>query len=109
MSGTIPDEIANSYNLETFNISKNQFSGTISDSISSLTAIESLDLSYNLFFGSLEYKLFPLSRLIVLFVQGNQFAGNLENVFDMNMIVNLLNVDISDNKFSGNCIDLPPK
>ena len=102
MTGSIPDVISNSSSMNAVNLSGNCFSGTVPQSFTLLTNLRSLDLSHNSFVGNLESKFTYFNAILVLFLQANQFSGNLDRVFDPNMTFGLYNVDISDNRFSGN-------
>lgn len=101
LTGTIPSELFETLPIKVLNLSSNFLEGTLPESLTQLSMLQSLDVSYNMLQGNLTYKVHNAEPLSIFFVQGNSFHGNVEGLFDLSFQNQIVNVDLSDNLFSG--------
>ncbi|KAJ4967598.1 hypothetical protein NE237_019447 [Protea cynaroides] len=76
LTGDIPHEIGDLYEIHALNLSHNQLTGSIPKSFSNLKQIESLDLSYNKLTGEIPSELITLNFLAVFTVAYNNLSGS---------------------------------
>ncbi|CAH8334851.1 unnamed protein product [Eruca vesicaria subsp. sativa] len=75
LSGDIPAEFGDLYELQALNLSHNKLSGLIPESFSGLKNVESLDLSFNMLQGRIPSQLTELNSLAVFNVSFNNLFG----------------------------------
>lgn len=103
LTGSIPEETAQFLRLNYLNLSHNSLNGSLSKAIAQFPKLTTLDLSFNGLSGPLLTSLLVSETLKELHLQGNAISGSLE-FSPVSNITNLLVIDLSDNKLSG---DLP--
>lgn len=101
LSGTIPSEIGYLTSVQELDLSSNSFTGLIPLSISNLTQLRKIFLYRNHFCGEILFALHSFPQLQQLFLHQNHFVGNLYSLFSQNATSPLVNIDLSDNEFSG--------
>ena len=77
MQGKIPDELFDSLQLRTIDISKNKLNGTVPILIEQLKNIENIRFNENQIGGSLPPEIFSLTRIKVLMMQSNKLTGSI--------------------------------
>ncbi|WVZ51076.1 hypothetical protein U9M48_002256 [Paspalum notatum var. saurae] len=98
-SGTIPDSLANlSTSLKYLSLSANAISGSIPKDIGNLFNLQVLDLAYNSFTGSLPSSLARLKILRNLFANGNNISGSVP--LAIGNLTNLISLSLMSNSFS---------
>ncbi|XP_073123395.1 LRR receptor-like serine/threonine-protein kinase EFR [Henckelia pumila] len=99
LSGGIPSGITNLINLNTFNVSWNQFDGPIFPDIDKLFNLRQLYMNVNRFSGKIPPAIGNLSMLFELRLDRNELGGDIPaNLGDCKQL-KLLN--LSDNQLSG--------
>lgn len=125
LTGTIPTPFISSEHIANINMSTNALTGTLPKSLSSLTVLDQLLVDNNFFTGTLPESFANLRELIVLsisynrftgtipktyesfillqelFAEHNQFTGNIEQAISITNQRFIVNVDLSDNRFTG--------
>ena len=77
LTGRIPPELAQLGELQTLDLSSNDFSGGIPPELGTLTNLQTLNLSWNLLSGSIPPELGKLTNLRNLRLYGNRLAGSI--------------------------------
>lgn len=80
--------------------------GSIPTGYINSSELQLFDLSYNLLKGNLAGKFVKTKYLSLLFVQGNKFTGNIVEVFDGVYLDLIVNINLSDNYFTGKEFEL---
>jgi Leucine-rich repeat (LRR) protein len=128
ISGTVPTELCNLFQIETLFLENNCLVGTIPSEIGNLKSIQNLHLSLNSMTGTLPSKIGQLTNLRSLWLFNNSFIGsipesfgNLTNLLQFIVFNNSLNstlpsilgsltrlnyVQLYNNKFTGSLPDL---
>jgi Leucine-rich repeat (LRR) protein len=107
LTGTISQSISSLTSLNQWNVSLNYLTGTIPAEIGSLVNVSILDFSNNQFTGKVPPSLQELNILQEFFIQNNELSGSLSaflggETSDLTASwLNLLNIDLSGNKFTG--------
>ena len=99
LEGTIPEWIHKWTSLTALGLTENNFIGSIPTTIAKLTDLTELALDDNFLTGDLT-ALVDLTNLQTLYVEHNAFTQSLDETF-LNKFIQLEELDISDNKFSG--------
>ncbi|CAM6112070.1 unnamed protein product [Calypogeia fissa] len=103
-TGSIPPELGNCQALTELDLGDNQMTGHIPPEIGKLISLEiSLNLSWNNFSGMLPSTLGSLTKLSKLDLAHNSFSGGISQ---LNNLVSLTFVNISDNMFTGPLPDI---
>lgn len=102
LTGTLPSWIGAFSNLGSLNLGYNVMHGTLPSELKNLSALKELALDNNAFEGDVNvlFSSGGLSSLTQLFLDSNSFVGELGDDFVSDM-VNLTQLDLSDNAFSG--------
>ncbi|XP_027364711.1 receptor-like protein EIX1 [Abrus precatorius] len=87
------------YDLETLDLSHNDFSDRLPTWLGRLENLEDLYLESNFFYGSIPLSLGKLSNLRRMSLSNNKLEGPLSN--DIGQLVNLTYLDLSFNNFHG--------
>jgi len=77
LSGEIPEEVEDLFDLISLNLSRNNLMGKIPSNIGKLTSLEFLDLSRNQFVGSIPLSLAQIDRLASLDLSHNYLSGKI--------------------------------
>eukprot|EP01034_Spumella_vulgaris_P030559 gene30559-37797_t len=101
---SMPQTMTGLTTLKVLNMGDNDFTGGISEDIGSMLSLQTLNLGVNYLMGGS----IPDS-LLTLFVNNNEFTGALDAVFNATYQTRLLNVDLSNNRFTGNVPSEPFK
>jgi hypothetical protein len=108
LSGTIPSSLGKLFNLLYLDVSENKYSGFIPSEFEKLRSLVFLDMSNNNLKGSIAANLRRMTSLQQLFLEHNHLTGSISAWFDDNnddtttSSISLVNIDLSDNKLSGN-------
>lgn len=100
-SGALPAFLGNKTALSQVLLYENEFTGKIPNAFSELRRLVVFDVSYNLLTGRVPPLLQELHLLEEFFVESNQLTGQLRDLLNVNKTVKLVNVDVSDNQFTG--------
>ncbi|RCV38619.1 hypothetical protein SETIT_8G157400v2 [Setaria italica] len=98
ISGSIPRDIGNLFNLQIVDFAQNNFTGTIPSSFSRLTNLQGLTLYGNKFSGPIS-TIGNLTELTYLYLGANGFSGGIPNT--LGNLKKLLELDLSRNNFTG--------
>ncbi len=101
ITGPLPNTIGNMNQLFEFYVDSNYFSGTIPVEIGSSLVLQNIDMSSNLLSGSFPSTISQLTFLELFFVQNNELTGNLNSFVDAASQPVLVNIDVSNNQFTG--------
>jgi len=88
-------------NLTVLNLQNNLITGAIPQCLGDLKNLTILSLNNNKLSGYVPKSLSKLQMLGVLQLQCNHLYGSIEGVFNPSTQLHLVNVDISDNEFTG--------
>ncbi|MBP7212597.1 MAG: hypothetical protein KBA03_00010 [Anaerolineaceae bacterium] len=99
LSGSIPSDLGNLFNLRSLSLSENQLSGSIPAELGNLSNLEWLNLSVNQLSGNIPSELGNLSGLEILFLVDNQLTGNIPST--LGKLSNLSSINLSGNQLSG--------
>jgi Leucine-rich repeat (LRR) protein len=100
-TGTIPASLGNLTRLSQLSLSVNFLTGTIPPSLSQISILVVLDVSSNELTGTVPSSFHDLHWIEELFLHSNNLYGNLNSFLNSTSQHKLINVDISDNEFSG--------
>ncbi|KAF3646731.1 putative aldehyde dehydrogenase family 3 member F1 [Capsicum annuum] len=103
LSGSIPNSISNLTRLRRLSLSKNSVTGEITASIGTLLYLQELYLDNNKLTSSIPKSINRLVNLKRLELQQNNISGELP---DLTQLKNLMFVDLSDNRLTGNVFTL---
>jgi Leucine-rich repeat (LRR) protein len=101
LTGPIPSQIGLLTSLEELDLSQNSLTGSIPSSIVNLKNLIRLRFYQNILRGEISFSLASFPRLQQLFLHQNRFYGRLQQLFSPTSNHSLLNLDLSDNRFSG--------
>jgi Leucine-rich repeat (LRR) protein len=101
LSGMIPSELSALSRLASLYLQFNRLTGFIPSEIGILTALQNLVVTSNRLSGPIPSVLGSMTGLGFLDISGNKLNGKANNVFWNAPNMSLVNVDISDNLFSG--------
>ncbi|KAK7350330.1 hypothetical protein VNO77_08832 [Canavalia gladiata] len=87
------------YDLETLDLSHDEFSDRLPTWLGKLENLENLYLESNFFYGPIPHSLGKLSKLKLLELSNNKLEGLISN--DIGQLVNLTYLDLSSNNFHG--------
>ncbi len=104
-TGRLPEFYGNHTGLSQLLLYENQFAGNIPTSYTHLTRLVVLDVSYNRLTGTVPPLVNELQFLEELFTENNQLVGNLQSFLNISSVLRLVNIDISDNQFTGSLPD----
>ena len=104
-SGTIPSSFNALILLQYLALDSNLLTGTVPDIFSNLTDLILINFSCNCFIGIVPSSIAKLQSLGEFFIQHNMLSGNLTNVFNGSLQKSLINVDLSNNQFTGHLPD----
>ncbi|KAJ4723843.1 putative Receptor protein kinase [Melia azedarach] len=100
LTGTLQEFSFSSFpQLESLNLSINEFFGVIPPQISNLSKLKFLDLSHNQFSGSVPVSLGNLSNLRHLYLHANALSGSIPSV--VGNLKFLTTLHLNTNQFSG--------
>lgn len=99
ISGSIPTEIGNLFNLQILDFGQSNFTGTIPSSFSWLTNLQGLTLNGNKLTGLIPSTIGNLTELNYLYLGANGFSGGIPNT--LGNLTKLLELDLSSNNFTG--------
>ena len=99
LSGPIPSELGDLYNLQGLWLGDNQLSGPIPPELGNLANLEELWLSNNQLSGSIPPELGNLANLEELWLSNNQLSGSIPP--ELGNLANLQGLWLGDNQFSG--------
>ena len=99
LTGSIPSEIGNLYNLTYLSFHTNQLSGNIPSEIGNLYNLRYLYLWYNQLIGNIPSEIGYLNNLIDLRIQNNQLSGELPT--EIGDITNLEILLLGNNELTG--------
>jgi len=101
LSCSLPSALGSLQKLINFNMSSNGLSGTLPTSFGNLSSLVSLDLSYNGLVGEIPEELNNIAPLSVVFLQSNSLEGELGDFINPSLQVNISDIDLGDNQFTG--------
>jgi hypothetical protein len=101
LTGSVPSCLFSLLFLEKLELSFNLLVGTFMDVINGSINIVDIVLNDNLFTGSLSTTFAVMPFLSQLFVENNCFTGNLNEAFNSTIQKSLINVQLSNNQFTG--------
>lgn len=101
LTGTIPKIISDFKTINLLNLSLNSLTGSLPESLIQLQKLAILDFSSNSFTGRITTSIDSFRFLEELFLQNNYFQGNLYELLNSTHGIKLVDVDISNNHFSG--------
>jgi len=104
LTGSLPLKAGCNTQLETLDLSSNDFSGGIPESLCNLTKLVGIDLSHNMLIGNLPVKPGCLVQLQTVDLSNNDFSGQLP--LSLGAWTQLLTFKVSHNRFFGNVFDL---
>ena len=99
LSGEIPPELGNLFNLTSLSLSENQLHGTIPRELGNLTNLAGLYLDSNQLRGTIPPELGNLTNLAVLWLDSNQLEGAIPP--ELGTLTNLAGLSLSGNQLSG--------
>ncbi|CAN6372471.1 unnamed protein product [Urochloa humidicola] len=99
ISGSLPTDIGNLFNLRSLDFALNSFTGTIPSSLSRLKNLEALSLLNNKLTGLIPLAIGNLTVLNYLYLDGNAFSGRIPNT--IGNLTKLLELGLSGNNFTG--------
>ncbi|XP_062196969.1 receptor kinase-like protein Xa21 isoform X2 [Phragmites australis] len=99
ISGSIPRDIGNLFNLRSLDFADNSFTGTIPSSFSRLTNLQGLSLLGNKLSGLIPLTIGNLTELSYLYLDANAFSGRIPNT--IGNLIKLLELGLSGNNFTG--------
>ena len=102
---TLPSSLGNMQKLQDLSVAGNRLGGAIPKSFGNLQALSFLQLQYNIFTGQLPTELGSLVGLRVLQLHGNSLSGDMSSFLWQPSKMTLVNVDFSNNRFSGRLSD----
>jgi len=105
LTGIIPSSFNALISLQEFDPQGNLLTGTIPDIFSNLTGLILIHLSNNYFAGTVPSSIAKLQYLEQFFIQDNMLSGNLTNVFNGSLQKSLINVELTNNQFTGQLPD----
>jgi Leucine-rich repeat (LRR) protein len=97
--GTVNVFLMNLVNLRQLSVNNNMLTGTI-DFLKTYQQMQILDISYNKFTGNL-LNIESFTNLNIFFCSDNLLTGNLDNIISSTNNENLINIDFSNNYFTG--------
>ncbi|PRP80407.1 hypothetical protein PROFUN_11953 [Planoprotostelium fungivorum] len=101
-NGTIPQSLCNSPTLREIYLQNNQFEGQIPPCIGNLTSLKQLFLQGNRLSGSIPSSLSGLTSIDTIYLYSNRLTGSIPH---LNSTL-LRNVEVQDNRLSGDLPDL---
>jgi hypothetical protein len=101
LTGTIPASLGNLTRLSQISLSTNLFTGTIPASFSQISILVVLDVSSNELTGTVPSSFRDFHWIEELFLHSNNLYGNFNSFLNSSSQHKLINVDISNNEFSG--------
>ncbi|KAJ1276008.1 hypothetical protein BS78_05G180900 [Paspalum vaginatum] len=99
ISGSLPIDIGNLFNLRTLDFAMNNFTGTIPSSLSRLTNLQALSLLGNKLTGLIPLAIGNLTELNYLYLDVNAFSGRIPKT--IGNLTKLLELGLSGNNFTG--------
>lgn len=99
LSGTLPPEIGNLYNLESLSLEYNQLNGSIPKELENLTNLKYLNLERNEFTGQIPEQLGKLINLEHLYLSENNLSGSIPQ--ELGSLPNLITLDVNRNQLTG--------
>ncbi|GAA0150751.1 hypothetical protein LIER_09618 [Lithospermum erythrorhizon] len=100
LSGSIPLQVGNLKNLQSFFLWGNSVSGTIPHTFGNCTELYALDLSKNKLTGTIPEEIFNLRKLSKLLLLGNALIGGLPG--SVAKCQSLVRLRLGENQLSGN-------
>jgi Leucine-rich repeat (LRR) protein len=99
LSGTIPTEICNIWNLTKLDLSYNEFSGKLPPCLGSMTALKWIFANSNALMGTIPTQFKSLTQLERLILEDNMLTGDPTPV--LNSMTAVQHVFLGDNNFTG--------
>ncbi|XP_062197181.1 receptor kinase-like protein Xa21 isoform X2 [Phragmites australis] len=99
ISGSIPKDIGNLFNLQVLDLAYNSFTGSLPSSLSRLKNLRDFFGNDNNISGSIPLAIGNLTELISLYLGSNAFSGRLPNT--LANLTKLLELYLSNNNFVG--------
>eukprot|EP00850_Spirogloea_muscicola_P023980 SM000416S15663 [mRNA] locus=s416:20535:28850:+ [translate_table: standard] len=99
LTGSIPPDISNCYQLLQLNLSHNKLSGPLWPGLGLLTNLTKVDLSNNAFTGSIPSELHSLSAAQTLDLAHNRFSGNISP--ELGLLVSVTRLALDSNILDG--------
>uniref|UniRef100_A0A0E0IUI1 Receptor kinase-like protein Xa21 n=1 Tax=Oryza nivara TaxID=4536 RepID=A0A0E0IUI1_ORYNI len=99
ISGSIPKDIGNLFNLQVLDLSWNSFTGTLPSSLGRLKNLHYFNVYNNDLGGPIPSTIGNLTGLITLYLMSNTFSGRLTN--SLANLTKLTELDLSSNNFIG--------
>lgn len=97
----IPSSVGNCSGLAKLNLRVNYITGTLPDTIGSLLRLNLLEVQANQIKGTVPSTFRNLQSMSQLYLFDNYLSGSLTNVFDPSVQVNLTQVQVNNNQFTG--------
>uniref|UniRef100_A0A0E0F6S4 non-specific serine/threonine protein kinase n=1 Tax=Oryza meridionalis TaxID=40149 RepID=A0A0E0F6S4_9ORYZ len=99
ISGSIPKDIGNLFNLQVLDLAWNSFTGTLPSSLGRLKNLHYFNVYNNDLGGPIPSTIGNLTGLITLYLMSNTFSGRLTN--SLANLTKLTELDLSSNNFIG--------
>ncbi|CAM0943819.1 unnamed protein product [Alopecurus aequalis] len=99
ISGSIPKDIGNLFNLQSLTLGNNHFTGDLPSSIGRLQNLRLLSAANNTISGSIPLTLGNLTELNILELESNAFSGSIPST--IRYLTNLLSLSLANNNFTG--------
>uniref|UniRef100_A0A0E0BKE7 Receptor kinase-like protein Xa21 n=1 Tax=Oryza glumipatula TaxID=40148 RepID=A0A0E0BKE7_9ORYZ len=99
ISGSIPKDIGNLFNLQVLDLAWNSFTGTLPSSVGRLKNLHYFNVYNNDLGGPIPSTIGNLTGLITLYLMSNTFSGRLTN--SLANLTKLTELDLSSNNFIG--------
>lgn len=101
LTGTIPSQVGNLLEMIELNLHDNSFEGALPVELGNCSGVQHLHLFNNRLTGSIPYEYGLLTAMVLIQIQGNELTGSIGNMLWQPERMALVNLDFSDNLFTG--------
>tara|TARA_A100001015_G_scaffold319844_1_gene444126 strand:+ start:2037 stop:4601 length:2565 start_codon:yes stop_codon:yes gene_type:complete len=105
LTGTLPPQLGQMSGLQYMGINNNSFHGIFPVEIAEISGLIQVWMNDNNLEGTLPRQLASRKELNLIMAHRNAFSGTLDGVFDAAIQTNFADLDISNNRFSGQLPD----